>query len=116
MQEEPLPPSPPQTMQWALLIITTVLTLALILIPVLVFYWTKSFFSFVPSTGILPLGYIWTCIVRHLFPKDPREYHLAEKKIEFAALSEHAHRATEKGKSLHGSKIAEKSLKPQREE
>ncbi len=84
MQQEPLPPSPPQAMQWALLIITTVLTVAVIIVPVLIFYLTRSLLGFIPSAGLLPLGYMWTCIVRHLFPKDPREYELATKRIEHA--------------------------------
>lgn len=84
MQQKPLPPSSTQAMQWALLIITTVLTSAVISVLVLVFYLTRSLLGFIPSAGVLPLAYMWTCMVRHLFPKDPREYELARKRIEHA--------------------------------
>ena len=86
MQQDTPPPSPSRTMQWALLIITTVLTFAVIIVPALIFFLTRSLLGVIPSAGVLPLGYMWTCIVRHLFPKDPREYELATKRIEHADL------------------------------
>jgi hypothetical protein len=86
MQQDTPLPSPSRTMQWALLIITTVLTFAVIIVPALIFFLTRSLLGVIPSAGVLPLGYMWTCIVRHLFPKDPREYELATKRIEHADL------------------------------
>ena len=74
-------PKQVQPVHWAILIIVTLLTILVIAEPVIVFIITKNWYSFVPATGLLPLGYAWKHILHYFFPKTPQDYELEKEKI-----------------------------------
>lgn len=66
---------------WAILAIVTLLTILVILIPVILFILTRNSYTFVPTTGLLPLGYAWHKLLHYFLPKDPQDYELEKEKI-----------------------------------
>jgi hypothetical protein len=74
-------PKQPQAIHWALLIIVTLLTVLIIVIPVILFILTRNGYTFVPTTGLLPLGYAWHKLMHYFLPKDPQDYELEKERI-----------------------------------
>ncbi len=70
-------------MQWAFLIITTVLTILLMLFLLALYYNNKSPYVLIPSSiGVFSfIGYMWRRMVLYLFPKNPEEIRLEETRI-----------------------------------
>jgi hypothetical protein len=73
MSKIPSSSSPPQAMQWAGLIIATLLTVA----PMIIAYVTKNPYYLAPS---FPLSFLWHSLAKFLY-KRPEDYHLDELKI-----------------------------------
>ncbi len=70
-----------QPIHWAILAIVTLLTILVIVIPVILFILTRNSYTFVPATGLLPLGYAWHKLLHYFLPKDPQDYELEKEKI-----------------------------------
>lgn len=79
MSKTPPSPSPPPAMQWAGLIVATLLTIT----PMIIAYVIKNPYYLVPS---LPLGFIWHSLAKFLY-KRPEDYHLDELKVKCRADS-----------------------------
>jgi len=71
----------PQAIHWVILAIVTLLTILVIVIPVILFIMTRNSYTFVPTTGLLPLGYAWHKLLHYFLPKDPQDYELEKEKI-----------------------------------
>lgn len=67
--------SPTRAMQWAGLIIVTILTV----ISMIIAYEFKNPLYLVPS---IPLGFIWSTLAKFLY-KRPEDYHLDELKFKY---------------------------------
>ena len=74
-------PKQTQAIHWVILVIVTLLTILVIVIPVILFILTRNSYTFVPTTGLLPLGYAWHKLLHYFLPKDPQDYELEKEKI-----------------------------------
>jgi hypothetical protein len=77
MSKIPPSPSPPRTMQWAGLIVVTILTI----MPMVIAYIIKNPYYLAPS---LPFGFVWRSLAKFLY-KRPEDYYLDELKIKYHA-------------------------------
>jgi len=77
MSKTPPSPSPSRAMQWAGLIVATLLTVT----PMIIAYVIKNPYYLAPP---LPLGFIWCSLAKFLY-KRPEDYHLDELKIKCRA-------------------------------
>jgi len=67
-------------MQWFFLILTSLWLIAAMALPIVAFCLTQNPLSFSLFSTLAPPVYILRRIVWHLFPKDDRDYQLAEVK------------------------------------
>ena len=70
-----------QPVQWAILIIVTLLTILIIVIPVILFILTRNGYTLAPTAGLLPISYTWKALLHYFFPRDPQDYELEKEKI-----------------------------------
>src|SRR2546429_3168590 len=70
------------TMRWVFLIILLVWTLATFIVPVVVFFLTRSPLSFSLISTLAPPCYLWLRFSKHLFPMDKKRYKLKKLRIQ----------------------------------
>ena len=70
-----------QAIHWIVLTIITLLTILIIVVPIILFMLTKSGYTLVPTTGLLPISYAWNRMLLYFFPKEPQDYELEKEKI-----------------------------------
>jgi len=69
-------------MQWVFLALTTLWIFTAVVATALLFWHTGSPLCFTLFATLAPPVYIWWRIAKYLFPKDDRDYELAELKIQ----------------------------------
>ena len=69
-------------MRWVFLIILHVSTLATFIVPVVVFFLTRSPLSFSLISTLAPPCYLWLRFSKHLFPMDKKRYKLKKLRIQ----------------------------------
>ena len=77
---------PSQAMQWAGLIIVTLLTLATLTLPIIAAYVTKNAYYLIPAIGTIPLSFMWQRVANFLY-KRKEDYDLDALKIKTNALN-----------------------------
>lgn len=76
-----------QPVHWVVLVIATLLTTLIILIPIIIFMVMKNGYTLLHTTGLLPISYAWKRILDYFFPKKPQDYELEKERIWEKALS-----------------------------
>ena len=71
--------------QWYILILVTLWLLAAMILPIIAFCFTRNPITLTLFGTMVPPTYIFSRITRHIFPKDDRDYKLAEIKARCAA-------------------------------
>ena len=71
--------------QWYVLILVTLWLLAALISPIVAFCLTKNPVTLTLFGTMIPPSFIFSRITRHIFPKDDRDYKLAEIKAKYAA-------------------------------
>ncbi|HYT40803.1 MAG TPA: hypothetical protein VEP90_00525 [Methylomirabilota bacterium] len=71
--------------QWYILILVTLWLLTALISPIVAFCLTRSPLTLTLFGTMIPPSYIFSCITRHIFPMDDRDYKLAEIKAKCTA-------------------------------
>ena len=82
-------PKQVQAVHWVILIVVTLLTILIIVIPAILFIITKNVYTFLPTAGLLPLSYAWKHMLHYFFPKEPQDYELEKEKIRAMVQIQH---------------------------
>lgn len=71
---------PSRAMQWTLLVVVTIITLATLVVPLVFAILKGQALLAIPSVGTLPLSYVWVRLARFVFPVNEKdhEYRMAK--------------------------------------
>jgi hypothetical protein len=70
-----------QRLQWAMLLIISLITVLALALPVLAYYLTGNWIMLAPAASSLPLGYVWTWIAKRVFPLNEQDHQRALEQI-----------------------------------
>ena len=95
---------PSRPMQWTGLILTTIVTFAVLIVPIVAAYITHNAFFLAPILGTIPLGFMWNKLFSFLYPKRQEDYHhaLAMRRLELQTKALEDKRPTKSGLTHEG--------------